>query len=228
MIRAAQYNGVTWTDASGTATGSTAATGTITSGSVSSFSRFTFGSIDYVLPLTLLYFNAKRTNGYTLLSWKTSNEQAVHHFTIERSYNGSRFYSIGETPARNTGTTESYTSKDNGPVNGSAYYRLRSVDNDRAEKLSPIVRVTEAANSRITLAANPVHDRLTLLAAIPGAANFHYQIHAADGKAVQQGTVPLQNAGANVLPLKSRVRPGYYLLSLNDGRQAVTLKFQVR
>ncbi|HKZ67005.1 MAG TPA: T9SS type A sorting domain-containing protein [Chitinophagaceae bacterium] len=224
-ILVAGYNGSLWVNNGGTASGSTATTGTITSSSVSAFNLFTFGSRSYVLPLTLISFTAKRQDNITQLAWTTANEFNMNRFVIERSDDNIRFYTIGESPARNSGNTEKYFGRDNRAINGIAYYRLRSIDIDGKEKLSPVVTVTDSnTNNLLNLGLNPVNDHIILLAT-PGLRGlFDYQVTSMNGQLMQQGKLSISNGGQYKLLLKDNVRSGTYLLKVNNGSQSFTFK----
>lgn len=225
------YNGSLWTDngGAGTASGNTLTTGTVSSSSISSFNWFTFGSRTYVLPLTLINFTATRTNNYTQLGWTTDKEANTSHFVVERSDNGVSFYAIDQLAARNSGVREYYLSRDNAPINGTAYYRLRCVNKDGHEKLSQIVSVHESgAGAQLTLIGNPVRDKIVLMAdrLLNGA--FSYRINTVNGQLMQQGQLTIQSGGQYELPLKTGFSAGIYLLEVGNGTQSFRYRIIVQ
>ena len=60
-----------------------------------------------VLPLELLAFEGKNTEGGNLLTWQTANEINVSNFTIERSLDGQTFAEIGNVKAKNAAVSKS-------------------------------------------------------------------------------------------------------------------------
>jgi hypothetical protein len=222
-IAAVQWNGTVWTDQGGTATGNVATTGDITSVAQSSFTLFAIGSKSWVLPVTLISFTANRQDDQTMIAWTTANEYNVHHYTVERSDDGSTFYAIGLAAARNSHITEQYTETDKAAIHRIAYYRLRSADADGKEQLSQIVSVSESNNSNLVLVTNPVHDKITLLASgLNG--EFRYHLIAMNGQLMQQGTLNVQNAGQYQIPLNGKLRQGAYSLRVVNQKQNFTYK----
>lgn len=208
------YNGSVWTNYGGTAVGTAATSGTITSDPVSSFSLFALGSRSYVLAFKLISFTAKRQSNYTQIDWSSANEYNMAGYMVERSDDGITFHSIGYLSARNSGNTEGYYIHDYSPIHGVAYYRLRSKEQNNQEDLSKVVTVKEDANAALTLLANPVHDKLVLVAKSSLNGNFTYRVVAAGGQSVKNGKLIIHNGGSYQIEL-SGVRPGYYTLEVN-------------
>jgi hypothetical protein len=214
-IRVAAYNGSLWGSEGGTASGNMTTTGTITSNSITSFNRFTFGSTSTILPLTLVSFDAKRKNELTEISWKTADEHNVSHFIVERSENGADFYSVGKVTARNSGRMENYMLPDEKPLVNTAYYRLKSVDNDGSFTLSHIVRVTESSNGNSLLVNNPVHNRIVLTAKGGLTGEFDYSLYDMNGKPVQRGKVNLRTNTQVIIPVSASIPSGTYTIHLH-------------
>jgi hypothetical protein len=226
-IVAAGYNGSQWISDGGSATGNAATTGSVTSGSISSFNLFTFGSQSYVLPLTLISFNATRQDNYTQITWITEREYNADHFVVERSDDGVNFYPVTQLSARNSGVTEQYNTRDNAPVHRIAYYRLRLIDINGRENLSKTVAITVIDSNRLTLLTNPVHDKVTLIASPSLSGLFNYTITAMNGQLTQQGKVLIQNGGSYQLELKNNLVPGPYTLEVSNGLESFRYKLLV-
>ncbi len=228
-IRVAGYNGSLWTNNGGTASGNATTTGTITSNSISSFNLFTFGSITYVLPLSVISFNASRVDNYTAITWTTEREANTDHFEVERSDDGVSFYRISQVTARNSGFTEQYSTRDNAPVKRIAYYRLRSIDGEGKSTLSRVMSVRVAdGNDLLTLVANPVHDKITLAASNQLNGVFNYSIHAINGQLLQDGKLIIQNGGQYTLAITKVVEPGTYTLDVSNGVQRFRYKLMIQ
>jgi hypothetical protein len=227
-IRAAGYDGSKWIDEGGIATGNSSA-GSITSNNIFSFSKFTLGLRAIPLPLTLISFSAKYSGSYTLLNWKTVNEQNVDHFVVERSDDGIHFYPVSQIAARNSGNTEIYSIIDNRAINHIAYYRLRIVDTDGHERLSSIVTVTDNnVNNLLTLLANPVRDGIILIASRQLNGTFNYNIAAMNGQLLQQGILVIQNGGRYQLQLNRNFKPGTYTLQISNKLESFGYKLIVK
>jgi hypothetical protein len=224
-IVAASWNGSLWTDAGGTATGNVNTTGDITSTSTSSFSRFTFGSKTFPVPLILIKFTATRQHASTKVSWTTTSEQNVSHFIVERSDDGVHFYSIGQLPARNSGNLENYSLNDPRIIRGTAWYRLRSVDLDTRESVSKIVSVTVMEdNHSLVLMTNPVKDKIILRAGSDLSGKFDYQLYSTGGQQARQGTLNIKNSADHEIVLNKQLPPGTYILHVTDGYRSFEYK----
>ncbi|MEM1325595.1 MAG: T9SS type A sorting domain-containing protein [Bacteroidota bacterium] len=119
---------------------------------------------DCVLPVELLYFQAKTTkNNQAQLTWATASEQNNSHFLIERSRDGKQFEAIGKV--QGAGTTveqQDYAFLDEAPFEGVNYYRLQQVDIDGTYEYSEIEAVFISAKEGETLAIFPIPAREVL------------------------------------------------------------------
>jgi hypothetical protein len=101
-------------------------------------------------PVTLEAFTAVFSGKAIMLNWKTSGEQGLSHFVIERSVNGRNYSDIAVVFATGNekGATYSYKEKPVTMPAGIAYYRLRMVDSRRSASHSFVstVHAKEAKN----------------------------------------------------------------------------------
>ncbi|MEO0733253.1 MAG: T9SS type A sorting domain-containing protein [Bacteroidota bacterium] len=97
------------------------------------------------LPLTLLTFEAIPHEKYVLLQWVTTDEVDTDYFLIERSRSGTDFTTLDESVAAagfsTPGAEQRYSLRDEDPLTGTSYYRLRSVDLDGSFTLSALRQV---------------------------------------------------------------------------------------
>ena len=83
------------------------------------------------LPIELLYFKGNVAKNYVELNWSTASEVNNDYFTVERSIDGEVFSSVGQIDgAGNSSMIIDYSGRDDKPVNGLAYYRLKQTDYD--------------------------------------------------------------------------------------------------
>ena len=74
-------------------------------------------------------------------------EEDADYFVIERSTNGYSFEEIGQVMALGTVYgPQGYGFKDNSPLNGANYYRLKQVDYNGNYMYSPIVSASIKSN----------------------------------------------------------------------------------
>ncbi len=96
------------------------------------------------LPVELTSFDAKAIAGKVNLNWTTATEINNYGFEVERSFDGSSFFTVGFVRGNGT-TTEprAYSFMDELAVNGTEtiYYRLKQVDYNGAFQYSDIVSV---------------------------------------------------------------------------------------
>lgn len=126
------------------------------------------GSMSAVLPVTFGDFTVKIDGCKAKLQWETSFEQNNSHFIVERSTDGTQFFSIGQVAAAgNSTTTQTYNYTDNAPAAGANYYRITQVDFDGKYSSSPVVLVQMKceASTAVKIYPNPVSSRLYIQSA---------------------------------------------------------------
>jgi hypothetical protein len=218
-ISVAHYTGPNWIDAGGvgTASGNPLTTGNITSNAVNIFGPFTFGFTSTPLPLRLISFNAERRSGTSFLNWVTQNEENVDHFEIQRSATPTNFISIGTVGARNITSRQEYYFEDHSPLNGIAYYRLRSVDRDGKTSYSKITAVNERQlQSAGFIILNPARNGITIFNKTGKEGSFDYKLMNAAGQLLLKGAVSIGLNGNVVLSVPSQIPTAIYLLELSN------------
>jgi hypothetical protein len=107
-------------------------------------------------PVELLHFSGRHDGNTNVLEWATASEQNTDHFTVERSEDGYEFLSIGTVPAAgNSHQVLSYMERDESPMHGVNYYRLRSTDLDGSEELSEVIAISNLGPNGILIYPNP-------------------------------------------------------------------------
>jgi hypothetical protein len=108
-----------------------------------------------VLPVELLYVRGQHTDGANVVEWATASEERVDHFTVERSSDGLSFTPVHHTPAVGQQSGSTYIVRDEQPLSGVNFYRVRSTDTDGAIDLSEMIAVHAPGPSTIFLYPNP-------------------------------------------------------------------------
>jgi len=229
-IRVVNYNGGLWMNRGGSASGKTTGTGVVTSNPVSEFGLFSFGSIASSLPVQFMEFTAQRKQNYTQLDWTTSREFNADHFEIERSEDGINFRKIGMTAAQNTNGTNNYHYNDHLPLNGIAWYRIRSVDRNGEYKYSKVVVVSDhrTNNNGIYIINNPVYQFIYLFTGAGYEGKYDYSIINANGQLMQKGNISASAGGITTIPLTAVMAPGVYVLDLRNNVHGLTQKIVIR
>ena len=120
-----------------------------------------------VLPVELLSFTGKPTEGGNLLTWQTANEVNNKGFEIERHIGGSQqptgdsWETMGFVAAK--GKSATYTFTDDYRLSPVAYYRLKQVDNDGKFAYSKVISIVQSSKGKgLTIYPNPVSSHLTI------------------------------------------------------------------
>ncbi|MEX0636556.1 MAG: T9SS type A sorting domain-containing protein, partial [Ferruginibacter sp.] len=184
------------------------------------------------LPLTLLYFNAKKIeSSQVLLNWKTTNEIETDYFEVERSINHSNtFISISKISANSGSAVFSYSFLDKMIVeSGVYYYRLKMLDKDGSYTYSEIRKVDiDSKPSSIFVYPVPVASAGKLQIVWPGTNGFqHYKLVSMEGKVVMQSRLPF-NAGTATLQLHTNIKSGTYLLQFFAAKQPYQIQIIVQ
>ena len=116
------------------------------------------------LPVTLLSFNviASAAKQSEFINWETASEINTSHFNIQRSTNGTSFYTIGTVKAIGA---SSYSF--NNPLTThdsrftTLYYRLEIVDNNGSKTYSEIKELS-IINYPLSITPNPTKDYITI------------------------------------------------------------------
>ena len=141
-------------------------------GNARSTSNWDMGAYEFqtVLPVELVTFKGKNTQGGNLLTWATAMETNTIHFYVERSVDGKTFEKIGQVKAQGSNTSyqfldESYKS----PLRGlGAYYRLKINDLGGSSTFSKVVHIASSEKSKVKIYPSVSNGLLT----IEGAKSF--------------------------------------------------------
>ncbi len=114
------------------------------------------------LPVELTRFTARPQGKYAELSWATATEQDNDYFAVERSADGRQWQALGRVAGRGTTTLpQQYAYRDEAPLPGLSYYRLKQVDFDgQYEYHGPVSLRWEQAGGSMAAFPNPAGERL--------------------------------------------------------------------
>lgn len=180
-----------------------------------------------VLPVELLFFEARAAGDAALLRWATASEQQNAYFAVERSAEMLDFREIGRViGAGYSSQTMQYVFTDPQPDPGMNYYRLRQVDFDGRQAYSPARALRFDRPSRLDQAVlfpSPASERLRVQLPDAPDAPLYWQLLDARLRWVAQGRLP---AGQATLELSvADLAAGWYALRLRRGDEAATLRF---
>lgn len=202
-------DGGKWDGASWTPLGSVTAGSNLITGTVSSFSDFTGGEPS-VFPVEWLSFTANVQNDRVLLDWATASEINADLFVVERQIAQNKWSDLGEVKAvGNSSEVQNYIFEDRSPLIGTAYYRLRQVDQNGAFSYSNIIEVSFKEDVLLVY-PNPVSDILTIH--LPGKNRVAAKLIDMNGRVVLK--TPLE-VGQNTLSL-GELPAGRYILKIRE------------
>lgn len=113
------------------------------------------------LPINLISFEGKNTEGGHQLTWRTESEVNASHFEVERSLDGQKFDKMATVKAFSKANT--YALMDKNITQNTQYYRLKMVDLDGAFKHSKIIALNAGKHKNVlTIFPNPTTHLLTI------------------------------------------------------------------
>lgn len=177
---------------------------------------------DATLPVRLLSINVLNNNGHAKLNWETCNEINVKNFEIERSADARNFSSIATVVAKNGNCNNSYEYADTKSLSGTAYYRIKTVDNDGVQTYSAIVSIGGKPVVSINVFPNPSVNNMVLSHPQAGA-NAFAQIIDMSGKMLLQQK--LQEGAVQTSVDVSKLSRGHYTIVYNNAGDKQSLHF---
>jgi hypothetical protein len=118
-----------------------------------------------ILPLKFISFNAVENNGAVNLNWVAANEINVQSYSIEQSFNGTDFSTIGSTTYNNTNSVlnnaYAFTDKAVPPNNNVIYYRIKGNDINGNFYYSTTIAVNfKSSKNNLLIYPNPIKENL--------------------------------------------------------------------
>lgn len=227
-IRGSRFQNDLWTSIGGTATGDVTQQGTVTVPGVNAFGAMVIGSIGTLVGLNFMQFTAVRRAGVTWLNWQTRLESDLAVHEVERSDDALHFRKIGSRPASNASGITDYEFQDLLPLNGTAWYRIRTLDLDGTPSFSKVVSVRSGNTAAPTIINNPAAGTIYIAAGATGSGNYQYQIFSSTGQVVQQGQLVLTPNGVTPIRLQQLFTQGIYILDIRNALHRVTQQVLIR
>ncbi len=174
------------------------------------------GDCYIVLPVHLQEFKGKQENNKHVLYWKTTQEEQVEKYIVERQTAASNaFVPIATVPARGGTSLQHYQINDLLPQTGNNYYRLKMLNKDGTYVYSNIVLLQrKKAGFAYTLYPNPVNNMLSIQFTNTGSQHYEVSIYNMSNQLILQKN--FKTSGNNVLdiPRPSSAQPGMYMLRI--------------
>lgn len=177
------------------------------------FSDFAIGGSSLSLPITVEYFKgSKQVNG-NLLDWKIiCTNTASANMILERSSNSRKFTAINNITASALRCQQAFNFKDEQPVAGVNYYRIKLTDADGKSTYSNTIAILnkEKGFDIVGMAPNPVVNKTVMSVASATATDMTIVVTDVTGKKVATRSIKLV-AGSNQVTLDfSNLASGSY------------------
>jgi N-acetylneuraminic acid mutarotase len=183
----------------------------------------------FPLPLQLLHFNGALNNDVVHLQWQTSQELNFSHFTVQRSFDGINFSSIGSVNSSGNVNGDDYSFYDNTLYTRpeqKVFYRLQLTDNNGHFTYSRVIRFDLAQpNANVQISPNPATYSLNLSFNQIQAETVIIQITDMTGKTVLKQIEYLEPGRASTNIDVSALSAAPYILSLINTQGAIHQKF---
>ncbi len=177
------------------------------------------------LPVALTAKAYQKGSGVQV-DWKTVNEQKLQGFEVEKGTSGTSFTKATTVKAIGS-SSNSYGWLDAAPVQGTNYYRIKSIGTDGKAAYSQVMKVeTGGKQGSIAVYPNPVKTGLlTLQLSNLAKGTYTIVLHDAAGHKVMSQVLEHNGGSATeTLTLSSSLAAGMYKLSVGDLVQTVVIE----
>jgi hypothetical protein len=178
-----------------------------------------------VLPIKLLYFNARPDNSQVDLGWGTATESNNNYFTIERSHDGVNFDSLMRVNSLafdgNSSTQLDYTAVDPSPLQGTSFYRLKQTDLDGNAQYSNVESVYFGQHTAVSAYPNPSAGTLYVSGLPTDQSTLKAEWYDIGGRLLLQQMVAVQGG---IAMLTTHFANGVYVLKFQSADGTVIAK----
>lgn len=113
-----------------------------------------------VVPVTIVSFKATWQKSYSALEWKITDAVNLHHFEVEKSYNGIDFSFAATVNYTNNIFTYSYEDHRADINADKIFYRIKFIDADGRFAYSDVKIVYPSPDANIVISPNPFTDKI--------------------------------------------------------------------
>ena len=184
---------------------------------------------DCGIPLNIdfISFSGKRDHGNADLIWTTTKEIEPVSYSIERSYDGTNFISIGILPGNNnanaTNNTYKYTDLN---IRDKVWYRIAMVTKDSHKKYSRIIILEDnTVNFGLTSVVNPFSTKLDFGITVSESSRLDVTLLNMSGKPVRKQSFNVYEGANNLTIVDTEILPvGIYILQIRNNDQVINKK----
>ena len=179
------------------------------------------------LGIDFISFSGKLNHGNADLIWTTSKESEPVSYSVERSYDGTNFSSIGMLPGRNNpnATNNTYKFTDFN-VQSTVWYRIAMINKDNHKKYSRIIILDDkTVNFGLTSVINPFSTKLDFGITVSENSRIDATLINISGKPVKKESFNVYE-GANNLTINDTetLAAGMYILQIKNKEQIINKK----
>ena len=227
MARIAHFNGTDWDDIGRTTNGNDAAGNYISLNGISSFSPFTFGGPNGVLPITLKSFNGAINNTTSTLEWTTACENVGDAFNLQYSKDGINFTNIYNTNAIGNCNGNIYKYIHTDATANLNYYRLALLaPNGRIVYSNIIVLKNGKNNFETKIISTNNNTQVAYSIASPTSGKGMLQITNIQGQKIYNQPIAYNNGyQINYINTATWSNGLYFATFINENGSVSTLKF---
>jgi hypothetical protein len=169
-----------------------------------------------VVPVELLSFSGKALGAHNMVEWATATELNVSHFEVQRSSEGVNFTGLGHQEGKGSGSH--YSFRDESPLPGVNYYRIKETDHDGKTTFSGVIDVRNpavAVSPEITkIFPNPATQTVNTVVKLPSGSRISWELVDVAGKVVSGNELTLPG-GSNVVSMDvAGLQKGVYFLRM--------------
>lgn len=196
---------------------------------------FTMASISSANSSLPVFFDgviAYEDKGDVEIKWSNLTERDIATYFVERSVNGRDYAVIGQhLPKSNRDDKASYEQRDNEPVKGSNYYRIKVIERTTSKIIfSKVIRVDLEDHRQLNLYPNPVEgNRLSLSLSGVKPGMYRWRVMTTSGQVLIEKQFQVLGTGlTQELNLPANVLPGMYRILVSGDAYEEHKLFLVR
>lgn len=171
-------------------------------------------------PVSLSSFEAGLLNNTTKLKWKTACYISYANFKIEKSLNGTTFYTINNFTADRLRCQQPFEFVDSVVNTGNTFYRINAGDIDGHFYHSKIVNINNKKTNFEILSVYPtlIHSKTTIVLSSPYDSNIKMNLINANGVLIKNYNYTLKRGVSNFDLDFNDVSKGSYWIKVADAK----------
>ncbi|MDX2361840.1 MAG: T9SS type A sorting domain-containing protein [Crocinitomicaceae bacterium] len=181
------------------------------------------------LPIELQQFNGTCLGNEVALMWTTISEYDNDYFEVQRSADGTSFETIATLQGQGTTQIEhSYHLRDNNPINGLAYYRLKQVDFNGDFMITDLISVECRSNDEwVEIYPNPTNSTSNLILYTKNSTSVTIDIYDSKGRLIENRVLSINSSKTEVELDASLFEDGVYSVNITFTEKVVVKRWVV-